>query len=96
MGRPKKSVTIITRETGSEVQNEQYELARAYTEIPKSVLKDLKRKYFYQPSYVPGDPYGMAYREGQRSVVLDIFSQLKASQHPEMFETPEEEGEIQF
>lgn len=95
MGR-KKSITIITREAGGEVQNEQYELARAYTQIPKLVVQDLKQKYFYQPSYSPGDPYGTAYREGQRSVVFDIFSQLKASQHPEMFETPEEEGEIQI
>lgn len=100
MGR-KKSVTIITREAESGQEGEQYKDAKLYadcfsTEAGKFVLKDMKRKYhFLGSSFVVGDSNASSFNEGQRSVVLEILSILISSEHPETFETPENE-EIQF
>jgi len=100
MGR-KKSVTIITRETESGQESEQYRFAKLYadcfsTESGKFVLKDLKRKnHFLDSCFVQGDSHTTSFQEGQRSSVLDILTILRASEHPEIFEAPENE-EIQI
>lgn len=98
MGR-KKSVTIITRETESGQESEQYKDAKLYadcfsTEAGKFVLKDMKRKYHFLSTSFTQNPHSTSFNEGQRSVVLDILSTLRSSEHPEIFETPEDE-EIQ-
>jgi len=47
--------------------------------IGGAVLEDLRRRYFNRPSYVKGDPYETAYREGQRSVLISIFNLIAAA-----------------
>ena len=74
----------------------QYKITKFYSDIfsgeaGRAVLKDLKQKYYFQSSYVSGDPYGTVFREGQRNVVIDILTMLKLSQHPEIFEIAENE-----
>jgi hypothetical protein len=37
-------------------------------------LKLLEQLYHTRPSYIPGDPHGTAFQEGQRDVYLTILS----------------------
>lgn len=89
------------RKLEGEQGNKQYKDAKLYancfsTEAGKFVLKDMKRKYhFLGSSFVVGDSNASSFYEGQRSVVLEILSILRSSEHPEIFEAPENE-EIQF
>jgi hypothetical protein len=100
MGR-KREITIVTREAESGQESEQYKFAKMYadcfsTEAGRLILKDLKRKYhFLESSFVQGDSYLTSFFEGQRSVVLEILSMLQSSEHPEIFQAPENE-EIQI
>lgn len=86
-------------ESGQET--EQYKLAKLYancfsTEAGKFVLKNMKQKYhFLGSSFVMGDSNVSSFNEGQRSVILEILFILRSSEHPEIFEAPENE-EIQF
>lgn len=61
------------------------------TESGIATMKDLRKRYYDRLSYVPGDTHEMAFREGQKSIIFDILSDLKLSQHPELFEAVEDE-----
>jgi len=81
-----------------EPQNKEYKRVKLYAETFSTgpgqvVLKDLRRQYCDTSSYTPGDPYETAFREGQRSVVLGILSELRQSNHPEKFEESQDEYE---
>lgn len=45
----------------------------------RNVLDDLRAQYCHRSSFVSGDPYATAFREGQRDVVLAIESVLKTA-----------------
>ena len=64
------------------------------TESGQAVLRDLLKSFYDVPSYVRGDTYEAAFREGNRGVIFYILSMLKQSKHPEAFErTPDEINE---
>lgn len=42
------------------------------------VLEDLSKTYLMVESHTPGDPYTTAFREGQRSIVLQIHRLMAA------------------
>jgi len=45
--------------------------------LGKTVLEDLRRSYGDRSSFIPGDPYGTHFREGQRGVYLDIIAMIE-------------------
>lgn len=51
----------------------------AYVGLPGDVLADLTAT-LDGPSYVPGDALATAYREGRRSVLLDIRACIEAGE----------------
>ena len=50
------------------------------TQAGRRVLSDLRRSYGKRPSYVKGDAYDTAFKEGERSVYLKIESMLNLSE----------------
>jgi len=66
-----------------------------------NVLNDLSTQYERRSSFVPGDPYATAFREGQRDVVLAIKTMLTTASDPEFsvdrvreyFDTSTDEGD---
>ena len=57
----------------------------------RNVLADLCAQYEQRSSFVPGDPYATAFREGQRDVVLAIKAVLATAADKEfMAETVRE------
>jgi hypothetical protein len=49
----------------------------------RNVLTDLCAQYEQRSSFVPGDPYATAFREGQRDVVLAIKAVLRTAEDKE-------------
>ena len=50
-------------------------IVAAYKEVFKSsagqiVLEDMEKSWVFRISHTPGDPYGTAFKEGQRSAPL--------------------------
>lgn len=50
------------------------------TSSGQEVLEDLKRMCYYEYTTFSKDPYELAYREGIRSVVLQILYMMKPQQ----------------
>lgn len=42
----------------------------------EAILADLVRRFYDQPSFVPGQPDVVAYREGRRAVLAFILQQI--------------------
>lgn len=51
---------------------------RIFEQHPEGVaiLEDLSRRFYDQPSFVPGQPDVVAYREGRRAVLIFIIQQI--------------------
>jgi hypothetical protein len=51
---------------------------RVFEQHPEgaAILADLTRRFYDQPSFVPGQPDVVAYREGRRSVLAFILQQI--------------------
>ena len=75
----------MTKQEGKAAERAEKETARAYLMFEEDVrgrliLEDLKRGYhFYSSTFNPNQPDDRltAFREGQRSVVLDILAALE-------------------
>lgn len=63
--------------------NQDYLLAFA-REHGLKVLKELKTDFYDRPSYVTGDPYETAKREGERAVILRILDKMKQARNPKL------------
>lgn len=48
--------------------------------VGQTVVEDLRKSFGDRPSFVPGDPHGTSFREGQRDVYLTILSMLEPRQ----------------
>lgn len=48
------------------------------------VLKELRIDFYDRPSYVQGDPYETAKREGERAVILRILDKIKQARNPKL------------
>lgn len=78
------------------------DLDQAYLEVFKSaagriVLEDLFWNYFERPGFDPSSPsaQALAFREGQRSVVLDIRACMRRAQSPDGSESWAVEEELE-
>ena len=48
------------------------------------ILKELRIDFYDRPSYVQGDPYETAKREGERAVILRILDKIKQARNPKL------------
>jgi hypothetical protein len=76
-----------------QAQSKEYKLSISYynafsSEAGRAVFKDLVVRFYDPLILIEGkvDALTIAYREGQRSVVLEIINMLRNAKHPEIFE----------
>jgi hypothetical protein len=73
-----------------DVDDEVERMARVYLDVFSTpsgqiVLADLRKSFASRRSFVEGDPYSTAFREGQRDVLLAIEDLLSRARDPEKF-----------
>ena len=59
--------------------------------LGKTVLEDLRKSYDDRTSFVAGDPHGTSFKEGQRSVYLDIVVMIETTLESTLQSTEESE-----
>lgn len=58
----------------------------------QGIITELAARFYDRPSYVKGDPYETAFKEGQRSVVAFLIRKCGLALEPEILEPEIEEG----